>query len=358
MSSPPPRFSVVLADDTADIRMLTRLSLEMEGDFVVVGEAADGHEALAEVESKRPDLLVLDLAMPMMDGLQVIPKVVEIAPDTKVVVLSGFEASAMAADALRRGAHDYIQKGTSRTELIARLRKACGAEEAPTSARSPRRPDADFVAMTAHELRNPIAAVLGSAETLEQYWDSLDEPTKRKLVSAIARQGVQLKRLVSDLLALSRLEAGSLPVNPADRVLAPILETAVANLARDIPNIEIDCPSDLVVHADPDRVEQMVSNYLTNAGKYGVPPVLVSARAADGSVEIRVRDHGDGVPQGSIPRLFERYSEAANSRRGGIGLGLYIVRGLAEAQGGEAWYEESPGGGACFVVRLPTGGER
>lgn len=348
---------MVLADDTADIRMLTRLSLEMEQDFVVVGEAADGHEALAQVASQHPDLLLLDLAMPLMDGLQVIPKVRESAPDTKIVVLSGFEASAMAGDALRRGADDYIQKGTSRTELIARLRKACGADEPPASARPSPRPTADFVAMTAHELRNPIAAVLGSAETLEQYWDSLDEPTKRKLVSAIARQGVQLKRLVSDLLALSRLEAGSLPVNPADRVLAPILEAAVANLARDIPNIEIDCPPDLVVHADADRVEQMVSNYLTNAGKYGVPPVIVSARADSGSVEIRVRDHGEGVPPASIPRLFERYSEAANARRGGIGLGLYIVRGLAEAQGGEAWYEDPLGGGACFVVRLPAPAE-
>lgn len=124
MSEPDGVRSVVLADDADDLRRLVRKLLERDGRFVVVEEAANGIEAVAAAERHRPDLLLLDLAMPLMDGLQALPEIRRVAPDTKVVVLSGFSADSAAAQALELGAADYVEKGAffrSLPDALARL---------------------------------------------------------------------------------------------------------------------------------------------------------------------------------------------------------------------------------------------
>ena len=123
MSSPDQQpIRVVLADDTRDIRLLLALALELAGGFEVVGEAADGNEAIAQATVHQPDILLLDLAMPVLDGLQALPHIRERAPDSLVVVLSGFGASAMGEEAVRLGATTYVQKGVNPTELAEQLR--------------------------------------------------------------------------------------------------------------------------------------------------------------------------------------------------------------------------------------------
>jgi DNA-binding NarL/FixJ family response regulator len=113
---------VVLADDTRDIRLLLALALELAGGFEVVGEAADGNEAIAQASVHQPDILLLDLAMPVLDGLQALPHIRELAPESLVVVLSGFGAEAMGEEAVRLGATTYVQKGVNPTELAEQLR--------------------------------------------------------------------------------------------------------------------------------------------------------------------------------------------------------------------------------------------
>ena len=113
---------MVLADDTRDIRLLLSLALELAGGFEVVGEAADGAEAIAAAAAHQPDVVLLDLAMPVLDGLQALPTIRERAPDALVVVLSGFGADAMGEEAVRLGAATYVQKGVNPTELAEQLR--------------------------------------------------------------------------------------------------------------------------------------------------------------------------------------------------------------------------------------------
>jgi DNA-binding NarL/FixJ family response regulator len=117
-----PPIRVALADDTRDIRLLLSLALELAGGFEVVGEAADGAEAVALTARLRPDVLLLDLAMPALDGLQALPLLRAQSPDTMVVVLSGFGADAMGEEAVRLGAVTYVQKGVNPTELAEQLR--------------------------------------------------------------------------------------------------------------------------------------------------------------------------------------------------------------------------------------------
>jgi DNA-binding NarL/FixJ family response regulator len=117
--------SVVVADDTPDIRMLLRLILNADGRFAVVGEARDGREAVAMATTLHPDAVILDLAMPVMDGLQALPRIVEASPESKVVVLSGFNASQMRAEALALGAAAYMEKGVAHDELVSLLVDLC-----------------------------------------------------------------------------------------------------------------------------------------------------------------------------------------------------------------------------------------
>lgn len=125
------RTRVVIADDTADVRALLRYTLELDGRFQVVGQAADGMEAVAAVEAEKPDAIVLDLAMPHYDGLQAIAGILESSPTTKIVVLSGFEAAHMAEEAISRGAHVYLEKGATFNDLTSVLADLCPPWRSP-----------------------------------------------------------------------------------------------------------------------------------------------------------------------------------------------------------------------------------
>jgi DNA-binding NarL/FixJ family response regulator len=125
---------VVLADDTRDIRLLLSLALELAGGFEVVGEAGDGSEAIAQATALQPDVVLLDLAMPVLDGLQAIPLIRDGAPASLIVVLSGFGADAMGEEAVRLGAATYVQKGVNPTELAEQVRMLVRDKTAPRGA--------------------------------------------------------------------------------------------------------------------------------------------------------------------------------------------------------------------------------
>lgn len=122
------RIRVVLVDDTIEIRRLLRMTLEFDGRFSVVDEAGDGEAAIKATSDKQPDAVILDLAMPVMDGLQAIPYILEEAPRTKILVLSGFDSGSMSAEAITRGAHAYIEKGGDLEDLATKLLDLCSSE--------------------------------------------------------------------------------------------------------------------------------------------------------------------------------------------------------------------------------------
>jgi DNA-binding NarL/FixJ family response regulator len=116
---------ILIADDTSDLRLLLRALFEDDDRFEVVGEACNGAEAVEQVESKKPDAILLDLAMPVMDGLQAIPRIRESSPRTKIVVLTGFDSDSLSSKALGLGAHAYLEKGVAFEEITGTLLKIC-----------------------------------------------------------------------------------------------------------------------------------------------------------------------------------------------------------------------------------------
>lgn len=161
----------------------------------------------------------------------------------------------------------------------------------------------DFVSNVSHELRTPLTAISGFAQTLATRWEALPEDDRRDFVRRIHRQALRQRRLVEDLLLMSKLVAGETGARPE----LVDLGTALREVARSLPvgDVTVDARGCSVV-ADPHHLEQVAANLLTNAVKYGRPPFVVEARRCDETVEIRFRDHGDGVPDAFVPALFER----------------------------------------------------
>jgi signal transduction histidine kinase len=158
--------------------------------------------------------------------------------------------------------------------------------------------------------------------------------------------------MVEELLEVARLERGAADAQPevtsVREALAAVVEAAAAE-----NEVMVRCSARLRAHADPGHLRRIVQNYLANALAHGAPPVAIDARRRGRWVEVRVCDHGPGVAAEFAPRLFQRFSRASGGG-GGLGLGLYAVRGLAVANGGDAGYAQNEPSGACFWVRLPA----
>jgi signal transduction histidine kinase len=210
-----------------------------------------------------------------------------------------------------------------------------------------------FIATTSHELRTPLTSIAGFATTLAHRWGELDDSDKRASVDIINAQAARLSELIEELLLFSAIERGQVRLKREPVRVAAVVERIVAGLGPG-PAIAVDVPRDLVAVVDERYLAQIVENYLSNARKYGAPPITVAATDTPLWVEISVTDCGAGVPDAFLPQLFEPFARAVDDPRiHGSGLGLSIVRGLVEAQGGDAWYERGRQAGACFKVRFP-----
>lgn len=208
----------------------------------------------------------------------------------------------------------------------------------------------EFLSLIAHELQSPVATINGASDILVEYWQELDEAERLDTLQRIAAGGDRIRRLLDDLLTASRLEAGTFTIAAEELRVDEVVADALRELGEIETPVELEGLEGLVVFADPARVIQILTNLLTNAMKYGVPPFVVEGKRVGDMVEVRVRDHGTGAAPELRDRLFDKFAKTLTTKVRGTGLGLYIVRELARMQGGDAWYEPTP----AFVVSLPA----
>ena len=257
-----------------------------------------------------------------------------------------------AEEALASANRELERKVAERTETLARY--SAELERANHGLEHLVRLKNRFVAMVSHELRTPLTSISGFSLTMQRRWDSLPDDSKREFVHIIGEQANRLTRLVSDLLTLSRVASGALHTKPEPVEIAAAVEKTLAHL--DEHDVAVAGAPGLEVLADPDHLQQMLVNYVTNALRYGRKPIEIDWRAAGKFVEIELRDAGEGVPEEFVPHLFEEFAQTRGTSEEpapGTGLGLSIVRHLARANGGDTWYERNSPCGAVFGVRLP-----
>jgi PAS domain S-box-containing protein len=213
---------------------------------------------------------------------------------------------------------------------------------------------AQFLAVTAHELRNPIGVLTGSAKLLTTHLHQMTDAERAELGEAVITSAARLQRLLRDLLTTARIEAKAMRLEVQDVDVSDVVGRTVATVRSATPDavIEVDVPAGLHVRGEADKLAQLLDNLLGNALRYGAPPIRIAARAVDGHVDLTVSDCGKGVPPELRTRLFDRFISGSTGT--GTGLGLFIVRELARAHGGTARYETDQHGHPSFVVTLPT----
>jgi two-component system sensor histidine kinase KdpD len=221
---------------------------------------------------------------------------------------------------------------------------------------------AGFLSAVSHNLRTPLTAVKAAAGTLLSSWSRIEPEERRELLETISDEAERLERLVRNTLELSRIRAGALEIEPERVDISDLVQHAVRRL-RPIARahrVRLDVDDDLPpVSLDVMMAEQILLNLLENALRFAPPgsEIVVGAHTVPDrpdEIELRVADHGPGVPAEARDRIFEEFQSAeTRPDRTGTGLGLAIVRSLVVAHGGSVYYEDTPGGGATFVCTFP-----
>ena len=215
----------------------------------------------------------------------------------------------------------------------------------------------EVVSMLSHELRSPLTSVKGYTGLLLSRWDRLSDDQKQMMLEQINHDADRIARLISELLDISRLEAGRLVLRRQLVDLPRLAASVTAKMGLAYPKFsgESRFPADFPsVYADPDKIEQVLTNLLENACKYASPEgIRITGRTSYGQVSVEVSDRGEGIPAHDLAKVSSKFFRRSTAQPTGSGLGLWISRGLVEAHGGELTAESIVGSGSTFRFTLP-----
>jgi two-component system phosphate regulon sensor histidine kinase PhoR len=222
----------------------------------------------------------------------------------------------------------------------------------------------EFLSNVSHELRTPLTAILTFVETLESA--PTDEENSKRFLSIIRKNAARMHNLIDDILELSAIESGTVKLDTREAELSAMVDDVLASLESQAASRRVTLTNNVelgtIVHVDPTRLEQMLTNLIENAIKFNREggSVVVKFEEDEDQSRILVEDTGEGIPAQHLERLFERFYRVDRARSrdmGGTGLGLAIVKHLARAHGGEVGVESRVGEGTIFSIELPRNGK-
>ena len=375
-------LKVMVTDDEDAMRMAVRRALrsfrvvvDEVGEEVTLefDEADCGETALTKIAENVPDILLLDIKMPGMSGLEVLEHVSREYPTLVTIMITAHASIQTAVTATKQGAYDFLAKPFTPEELRSIVEKAVRnlviSRQARRLSDERRRVRFEFIRVLAHELKAPLNAVEGNLNLLEMDYVR-DDPSQHDMLVGRSRIRLQgMRKLIMDLLDMTRVESGQ---KQRELVEVDLVEAARGAMEAASPDADehgiemaLEAPERLTFKADPGEVDIILNNLVSNAVKYnrdgGKVKIVLDTPEKGPGVRIRVSDTGIGLSRDEAAKLFNDFVRIKNKRTKGIlgsGLGLSIVKKLATLYGGEASVESQPDVGSEFTVVLREAREK
>jgi signal transduction histidine kinase len=367
-ATPEPRHKILVVDDDESSRDIARRTLNSEHDVLTADSAAAGFAMLA---AQPVDLVLLDVMLPGIRGTEICGQVKAMGQGLylPVLLVSALHEQESRNEGLASGADDYISKPFDRRELRLRVNTFLRLRDQESTIREQVRKTQqlqelkdDLVSLVAHDLRNPLVGIQGHLDLLKRQVDALDSAALATRVSKALASTNDLRRILDGMLDVRLLEEQRLPLEIESTPLASVLDNAIstlegAGLAKKVV-LRLSVQGEPIARIDQRMTTRAVENLLSNAIRHTRTgtEVDVSATVHADRVTISVADRGEGVQDELKQKLFEKFGSVAarhGGTRRGYGLGLYLVRLVAEAQGGEVSVSDREGGGAVFTLTLP-----
>lgn len=355
---------VLVIDDEEIARISCQRVLRREG--IQVTLAASGREGLELLMREPHDLVLVDLKMPEMDGVEVARRIQHFDRNIVVIIITGYATIESAVAVMKEGAYDYLPKPFTPDELLIVVRRGLEKRRLDRESRALREEkeamERNFITMVTHQLRSPMAAIFQYLEVLLSDIGGELNAVQREMLERARERLEGLLQLINDWLDMSRIQAGEILNRLQATPLAACVDAALAGLelAAKEKNVQIitNIPADLPpVQADPDTFREVLSNVIANAIKYNHAggAVTISAQQQADWIVLQVADTGPGIDAKEIPFIFDQFyrSKAKEIRqKEGTGLGLAIAQKIMRAHGGKIEVHSRLGEGSVFSIFL------
>ncbi len=357
---------LLVVDDDDAFRSLVTIALTDAG--FEVDEANDGRQALEIAKKQSYGLILLDIKMPDIDGLEALKLLKEITPSSDFMMITGYHDIKIAVEAIKLGAKEYLTKPVDADDLVLRIRSALRAHKAEARLKDLQ---ADFMSRLLYEIRTPLGTVKSVVSFLLRGMAGPLSDQQHEALNHLDMTTGKMVALMSDMIDLTKFELGRVNIEKKQTNLQEFIPKICTRLEPQAKAKKLSLSVNVAQNApaiglDPEKIDQVLTNLIDNAIKYSNEGGTIAVNAspakmeADGKqkdcIEISVKDSGGGISPEDLPFVFDKYKEfltGKKSEKKTTGLGLAICRSIVEAHKGKMTVESEVGKGSTFKVMLP-----
>jgi len=365
-------MNILIIDDDPNVRKTLGKILKIKG--FEIEEAGTGAEATASCRAKFFNLALIDMRLPDTSGLEVLEAVRALNEDTIAIMMTGYASLDSSIEAMNKGAYSYITKPANMDEVLVVIEK--GLEKQRLSLEYKRllkeltaaneklkeldKRKSAFVANVSHEFKNPLATIKNALSIIINGLAGDTSPKQKEFLSSAKNNIERLIRLVTDLLDISKIEAGKMEMRMENFDIVILLNEVLVDYERELAKKEISLKKDIqedigAIWADRDKISEVVINLLNNAVKYTPAggEVGIKLIGEENELYFEISDTGPGIPEEYKDKIFDKFERITSEKTEGTGLGLPIAKDIVELHKGRIWVESESGKGSRFIFVLP-----